>query len=285
MDAGDQERFRSGTFASVAKRIAFGALYTVLVASASIVGFSVLRSGHDAEPAIAGVQLPISGGSGTEALGASGAAAGREAAAETAIPEKQVMSADASQALRLLPPGEPDSAGPEPAEPILVGVQEKAFAAQQEAEARPRTDVGQPDASEPSTVPAKAPGGSGHEPLTLETQSPSVTPAGPAKTAPHLDRPEAEQPKAEEMLQAAPAVPTRNVSAAVPAPTNAVRSRGARAPRGYAGSRSSISRRTAVKHPQPIYYYGQRTGSYYMDPARGYGYGYGGLVPHSDTGN
>src|SRR3954447_21107602 len=48
--SGDPERLQPNRFPSIAKRIAFGTLYTLAVASASIAGISIVRGGRDAEP-------------------------------------------------------------------------------------------------------------------------------------------------------------------------------------------------------------------------------------------
>ena len=97
-DFGDQERFLSRSLPGIAMSIAFWALYTGAVASASIAGFTLLRGGRDADPTIAVVQ------SGTshepEAVPKPGAAVDRPAAvAESVTPRAQAAAVGGLQML------------------------------------------------------------------------------------------------------------------------------------------------------------------------------------------
>ena len=76
--SGDQKRLRFDKFPRVRKRIAFGALYTVIGVSVSIAGFSIMRGGRDAEPTSTHVPSDIS--SRTKADAISVPAAGRSEA-------------------------------------------------------------------------------------------------------------------------------------------------------------------------------------------------------------
>jgi hypothetical protein len=315
--SGALERLWAGRFPGGAKRVAFAALYTVAVASASIAGFSIVRGGRDAEPTITRVQSNPSGGSGTEAVAMPGLPTDRpEAVAEPLKPEMQGVSTAISQApetSRSDEPGaqsrEPGAAVSEPLQLVPVGVQETATATRHEAEAPQQPDAGEPGAVEksPAAAAAATPSDPTHEPVPPIAQSPSAILPGAPNAVPH---PETGQPETggqseatfKDEAKATPtvpaAVPTRNVpirklSAALP-PRAPLISRGrASMPHPNAESRRPVRRRSPARHPRPVYYgqspeasyTGQRAGSYYPEAARGYGYGAYGPSPYSDTGN
>ena len=106
--AGEHQRLRLGRFSSIAKSMAFWAFYTGAIASASIAGFSIVRGGRDAKPAIAGLQPDTSRGS--EATAMPGSAADRSAAiADGMNPKMWVADSDASHAPKSLQLGEADA--------------------------------------------------------------------------------------------------------------------------------------------------------------------------------
>ena len=225
--SGDQEQTRVGKFPRIRKRIALGALCTVIGVSVSIAGFSIVRSGRDAEPTTTRVQSNIS--SRTEAV---------------AIP-----GADSSQVHKPSQPAEPDSAGSGTLQRLAVGVRETGSAAQQEAGAPQRSNAGQGDAIQQSTDPAIAPGNPVNEPTPSVAQSLSATPKGSAETASHSDsrQPLESTPKNE--AKATATIPDKNVSAALPSRARAAKRRKASTPRRDAGSRQYIRRQTPAKYP------------------------------------
>jgi len=246
--SGDQKQLRFGKFPRVRKRIAFGALYTVIVVSVSIAGFSIMRGGRDAELTTTRVQSDIS--SRTEAVTIPGPVASRsEAVMEAQKPQKQVANADASQAPQASRPAEPASAVPGTMQRPAVGVRETGTAAQREAGAPQRSNAGQVDAIQQSTDPATAPRDPAHEPTPSAAQSLSATPRGSAETAPHsnMEQPLEATPKDESKATAT--APTKNVSAGLPSRAHAAERRRASTPRRDAGSRQYFRRRTPAKYP------------------------------------
>ena len=244
--SGDQKRLRFGKFPRVRKRIAFGALCTVIAVSVSIAGFSIVRGGRDAEPTTTRVQSDVS--SRTAAIAIPGSAAGRlEAVVGTQKPQKEVTNADSSQAHKPSRPAEPDSAVPGTLQSLTVGVRETGSAAQREVGAPQPSNAGQADAIQQSTAPATAPRDPAHEPTPLVAQSLSATPKGSAETAPHSDtgQPLDTIPKDEPKTTAT--APTKNVSAALPSRGHAAERRRASPPRRDAGSRRHIRQRTPTK--------------------------------------
>ena len=120
---GDQKRPRFGKFPGIRKRIAFGALYTVIGVSVLIAGFSILHDGRDTEPTITRVQSDSS--SRSEVVAIPGLAADRsEAVVEAQKSQKQVTNADSSQAHEPSRPAEPESAVPRTLQKLAVGVRE-----------------------------------------------------------------------------------------------------------------------------------------------------------------
>src|SRR4051794_9833999 len=140
--SGDQKQLRLGKFPRVQKRIAFGALCTVVAVSVSIAGFSIVRGGRDAELTTPRVQSDTSGR--TAAIAIPGSAAGRlEAVVETQKPQKEVANADSSQASKPPRPAEPDSAVPGTLQGLTVGVRDTGSAAQREVGAPQPSNAGQ----------------------------------------------------------------------------------------------------------------------------------------------
>jgi hypothetical protein len=218
--SGNRERTRFGRFPRIRKRIALGALCTVIGVCVSIAGFSIVRGSRDAEPTTTRVQSNIS--SRTEAV---------------AIP-----GADSSQVHKPSPPAEPDSAGPGTLQRLAVGVRETGSAAQQEAGAPQRSNAGQVDAIQQSRDPAIAPRDPVHEPTSSVAQSLSATPKGSAETAPHLDTRQPLEATPKDEAKATATVPDKNVSAALPSRARAAKRRKASTPRRDAGSRQYIRR-------------------------------------------
>ena len=246
--SGDRKQLQSGKFPRMRKRIAFGALYTVIGLSVSIAGFSIVHSGRDAEPTTTRVQSDIS--SRTEAVATPGPAAGHsEAVVEAQKPQKQVANADASQAPKPSQPAQPDSAVPGTSQRFTVGVQETGSTAQQEVEAPQRSNSGQVNASQQSTDPAIAPRDAAQEPSPSVAQALSATPKGSTETAPHsvTGRPQEVTPKDE--AKATATVPTKTVPAGLPSRAHAAKKRKASTPRRDAGSKRYIRRQTPAKYP------------------------------------
>ena len=108
-----QEPLRPGKFSNSAKRIAFGALYTAAVASASIASFAIVSGSRNADPTTTRIQSGLS--SGTEAVAIPGLTAGRsETVVKTLKPDKQVVNADTSPVPEPSRSAEPGSAVPGP---------------------------------------------------------------------------------------------------------------------------------------------------------------------------
>ncbi len=182
--SGDRKQLQFGEFPRMRKRIAFGALYTVIGLSVAIAGFSIVRGGRDAEPTTTRVQSDISRG--TEAVAIPGPAAGHsEAVMETQKPQKQVANADASQAPIPSQLAEPDSAVPGTLQRLTAGVRGTGSAAQQEVGAPQRSNAGQVNASQQSTDPEITPRDAAQEPSPSVAQSLSATPKGSGETAQH----------------------------------------------------------------------------------------------------
>ena len=183
--------FGPASFRAPRRRSRFGRSIAGAIASASIVGFSLLRGARDAEPIIAGVQSHAS--SRAEAFAMPGAAADRSAAvAETLEPPTQVVGAAASHAPLSSPHGEPDAAPPALLQRVALGGRETVPAERREAETASQPSTGQPDAIErlieQLTKPAEAPPrDAAPAPAAPVGQSPAATPTGPAETASHLD--------------------------------------------------------------------------------------------------
>jgi hypothetical protein len=296
-DAGNRERPWSGKFPGIVKTVAFWALCTGAIASASIDGFAILRREHRTEPAIARVQPTASGVSGTEAAAVPEAAADRSGAvAQDLEPGKPAASAGASPASEPSAPGE---AEPEVSRAVSAGVPETASASRPEADA-PRPSNAVPPAAIEETTPSAAPRNPAPASPTVAVQFPPATPTGSAETAPHPDteqpapvaKPEAASNGKPPAISPVPATaPTRN-AAVPPRARPAERSR-ASTPRPHAEPRRYVRRRTPARHPQSAYngrgsgpyYSSQQAGSSYIDSGRGYGYGAYGPAPYADTGN
>jgi hypothetical protein len=258
-----------------------------------MVGFSLLHGG-DTKPTIAGVESDISGG--TETVAVPGATADRaEADANGIMPKTQAVGADAAPAPKPSQSGEPDLTTPRPLEPISVGVRTTVSAPRREAETAPQPNAGQPEAIgkliEQSPDPAEAPRGSADGPDPSVAQSPSVTPAGQSETG----QPETgEKPQAapKDEAKATPSGPTETMPAASPSKAPVVEKRRESSIRRN-GSRQSVERRTAARRPQlmdggqaPVSNAtAQGARPYYVEPARGYGYGAFGPSPYSDRGD
>jgi hypothetical protein len=106
--SGDQKPFRPGKRPVIGKQIAFVAIYTAIIASASIAGFSILTGGRNAEPTTARIQSEVAGG--TEAAAIPGSVKVRSgSAATTPTAKKQVVNAISSHAPQPSKNGEPDS--------------------------------------------------------------------------------------------------------------------------------------------------------------------------------
>jgi hypothetical protein len=246
--SGDQKKLRFSRFPRRRKRIAFGALYTVIAVSVSIAGFSIMRGGRDPEPTTTRAQSGISGR--TEATAMSGQAADRsEAVVELQKPSKQVGNADTSQVPHSLRPAEPDLEVPGILQKPTAEVRGKGSTAQQEARAPQRSNAGQVDAIQQSIDSATAPRDLAHEPTSSVAQSLSVTPKGSAETAPRLDTGEPVEAPPKDETKATGIAPTTNVSATLPSRMHTAERRRASTPRRDSGSRWRIHRRTPAKYP------------------------------------
>ena len=305
--SGDQEQPRSGKSPGTAKRIAFGAVYTVMVASASIAGFSIVRSGRDAVPAITRVQANIANGGGSEAVARPASAADRsEAIVEAPQLAERLFSADTSHAPEPSQPGEPDSRSSQPIATGPGGSSGNGCCFRARGELRQRPDAGQMKPVEELRVSAAAPSDPAHDFIPSIAQSifvtpPAANPLGPVNAGPHSNT---GQPEPSETLHAAPRdkakatatvptkpVPSKAVSAALPSRAHATRRSNASTPRPDVEPRRYVRRRTPAKYLQSAYG-GQSPGPQdrnrgaglsYADPARGYGYG--GPAPYSEMGN
>jgi len=246
--SGDQQRLRLGKSPRVRKRVAFGLLYTVIVVSVSITGFSIIRGGRDVDPMTARVQSDTS--SRTEAIAIPGSAADRsEAVIDAQKSQEQVTNGDSSQAHKPSRPAERESAIPGTLQRLAVGVREPGFAVQQEVGAPQPLNIGQVDAIQQSTTPATAPRDPAREPTPSVAQSLSATPNGSAETAPRSDtgQPPEATPKDEPKVTAT--VPNKNVSAVLPSRSHAAERRKVSTPRRDAGSGRHIRQRTPTKYP------------------------------------
>jgi hypothetical protein len=195
---GDQEPLRSGKFPSIAKRIAFGALYMAIVASASIAGFSIVREGRHTE---AVVPIPPEVLGRTKVVSLPGSSEARsEVAPEALEPTQQVVSADASHEPQSSPSTEPNSVAPDPPQGVTTGIWAKVSADQPEIGVSERSDAGQRDASEQLNYAAVLSPEPNNEPTPWVAQSPSVAPEEAAGAAPDSDT---GQPNTGELLEAA----------------------------------------------------------------------------------
>jgi hypothetical protein len=135
---------RRGKFSSTAKRIAFFVVFMVVISSASITGFLVMRGGRNAEPAPTHVQSDIS--IETEAVAIRNPAEVHSGiVAKPLIQKQQIGSAAPSYAPNPSLPTEPDTALSSPAQKVEVEVQNAAFADRPEAEDSQGSEPGQPD--------------------------------------------------------------------------------------------------------------------------------------------
>jgi len=214
-----QEPLRPEKFSNSAKRIAFGALYTAAVASASIAGFSLVHGGRDAEPTTTDIQSEISNGTKAPAIPGS-VIGGSEALTKLLQSKDQVRNPDPSHPPNPLRSPEPDLLVSDPAQTVETGVRDAVFAGQPKAEASQKSEAGQSDAIEQLTQAAAAPPDLAHEPFSLVAQSPSAAPIGSAETEPHLDTapPEASEPPKATLNALAPV--DRGSSSSVSAPAS-----------------------------------------------------------------
>src|SRR3954452_17510900 len=81
MHCGDQKPFQPGKHPVIGKQIAFAVLYAAIIASASIVGFSILNNGRNLEFTSPSIRSDIAGG--TESVTISGSAEVRSGSAAT----------------------------------------------------------------------------------------------------------------------------------------------------------------------------------------------------------
>jgi hypothetical protein len=193
------------------------------VSSASVAGFLITRGGRDAEPTTIYIQSNVSS-SIEDVTGPIPATAGSEPVAELLIPNDRVGNTAPSDVPESSPPAEPDSALSSPAQKVEERVQSAVFAGQPEAEASQGSELGQPDEiarliEQLDHQAAETPDPT-HDPIPLIVQSPAIAPAGSAETTPHSDaaQSDADNPldvTHREPAQAAAAVPTENVSAAL----------------------------------------------------------------------
>jgi len=96
----NQELPQSGEFSNSAKRIAFGALYTIAFVTDSIAAFSIVSGGRNADPAVTRIQSGLS--IGTEVVAIPGLTAERsETVAEIRKSNEPVMTAYTSRAPEL----------------------------------------------------------------------------------------------------------------------------------------------------------------------------------------
>jgi flagellar motor protein MotB len=176
MHSGDQERLWPGNLPSIAKRIAFWTLCTAAIVSASIVGFSFVHGGRDAEPTTTDIQSEISNGTKAPAIPGS-VIGGSEALTKLLQSKDQVWNPDPLHPPNPLRSPEPDLSVSDPAQTVETGVRDAVFAGQPKAEASQKSEAGQSDAIEQLTQAAAAPPDLAHEPFSLVAQSPSAAPA------------------------------------------------------------------------------------------------------------
>jgi TPR repeat protein len=194
----DHEPLPSGKSPSVAKWMAFGALYAVAVASASIAGFSIVRGGRDAEPIVVTIPSDIPGR--TEVAAIPGSSAARsEGVAEALKPTQQVVNAGAAHEPKSPQAAEPISAVSDPPQGVNAEVRANVSAGRPEAEVSEKSDAGQRDAIEQLNPAAAASPEPDDESTPWVAQSPSVAREEAAGTAPHSGT---GQPDVGELLEA-----------------------------------------------------------------------------------
>jgi hypothetical protein len=239
----DQKRLRSNKFPRVRRRIAFGALYVVIAVFISIVGFSIMRSGRNAESTYA--QLDTSNR--TEATTIQAPAGGGLEIEDQKL-QKQVANADSSQASKPSKPAEPGLVVPGTLQSLAVGVRETDSAAQREVGLPQRSSAGQVNTAQQSTHQATAPRDPAHEPILSIAQSLSAS-QGSAEAPSHPDtgQPLEATPKDEPKVTAT--APTRNVSAELLSRAHASKRRKASTPHRDTGSRRYIHRQVPAKYP------------------------------------
>ena len=105
----DQEASQADRFSNSAKRIAFGAFYTIAVASVSIVSYAIISGGRNVDSAFTHIQSDVS--SGTEAVPIPGLEAGRsETVMEISQSNKELVNTGTSRAPQPSRAVEPSSA-------------------------------------------------------------------------------------------------------------------------------------------------------------------------------
>jgi len=198
--SGDPERIRPGKLPEIAKSIAIRTFYAAAVASAAVVGFSILPVVRDAQISSVSTLSSISGGIETAVVPR--AEAGRSEAFEnmtlenTTKPKKPAVDADLLRAPESLRPLEPDPTVPSPADRSAAEVRATDSAAQPQAQEPDGSQVDQSDATgisagaatfDPSmrqAAPAAAPTQAAESANDAEpTRAHAVAPAAAAKSA------------------------------------------------------------------------------------------------------
>jgi hypothetical protein len=155
--SGDQEPLRPARFSNIARRIGFGAFYTLAVASASIASFAIVSGGRNSDSTTARIQSDTS--SGTAGAAIPGLLTDRsEIVAENLEPNKPVVNADTW-------PVADTSPAPGPSRPADPG------------SARPQ--AGQPDATRQSNHAAAALSEPVHDETHAAAPAPSATAIAP----------------------------------------------------------------------------------------------------------
>jgi hypothetical protein len=279
---------RSAKFPRIARWIALGVVYTAVVSSVSIAGFSIMRGGRDAEPTTTYVQ-PNASSTIEDVVIPSPVVARSEPVPELLIPGDQVRNADPAHVSEPSQTAEPDSTLSDPALKAEAGVQVAAVAGRPEAAASQESELGQPDEMarliEQLDHQAAKILDSAHQPIPLAAHLPAAASAGLAETALQSDaaHSDAGQPldvRHRDAAKASATMPTGKISAASPSRAHATKTRKASASRRYSELKRRVPQQTLARYPQPVSN-GQPPGSY-TNSFRGYGYG--GPAPNSDTG-
>ena len=238
---------RLGKFPRIARWIAFGVVYTAVVSSVSIAGFSTMHGGRDAQD--------------------------------------QVGNADPASAPKPSQTAGPNSTLSAPALKAEAGVQEAVVAGRPEADASQGSEPGRSDGIAKLVEKLDHQAAKTPDPIPLVVRLPAAAPGGSAETTLHFDaaQSDAGQPldaTHRDAAKGAATVPTENGSAALPLRAHAAKTR-ASAPRRYAEPKRRVSQRTPAKDPHPVS--NAQPPESYTSSARGYGYG--GPAPNSETGS
>ena len=196
----DRDQIQLGGFPRTVRRIASRTLYTAVVASAAVVGFSILNGDRYIQPMIARVAAGISSGIETAAI--LSAAIGREAAVEKILNSTmRVVDTDPSRVPVPFRPAEPDPAVPDPAQRVAAEVQAMISAALDPANALHELEPGRQQNATPVSAST---------PATSATMALREAPVAAGMKADAVGGTEPVRTHA-----------TEAAAAAVPAPTNA----------------------------------------------------------------